>query len=228
MKSLSTHIKYSLECDGAATPATVMGMGNPMAPEGDAVGSGDMFPTKKSGKKKVKPSKERQEWPNDAGQNKTDEGLLDDDFGLEDSDLGLGFDDMLEQYVSYMMGRIRPTESEYEQFFKNFKAVCTEVSASLNLKVSVLRACRGKEYTIIGFYKKTGCGDPRSMLYTNGIEIRKFIKNPRPEACQIAWDGKRITRRMDYSVNHPTQLNTRVVEFMALPGYVWDKISEMA
>lgn len=47
-----TEFRKKYECEGNATPATTMGMGNPAAPEGDSVGSGDLFQTKR--KKKMK------------------------------------------------------------------------------------------------------------------------------------------------------------------------------
>lgn len=51
------HLRDMLECDGVATPASTMGMGNPMAPEPSVeVGSGDIpvayIPRKKKEKKK--------------------------------------------------------------------------------------------------------------------------------------------------------------------------------
>ena len=55
MRSLT---QYFNECD-CATPGTVMGASNPMAPDGTTPGSGDMFPKTKH--KKVKPGKEKQE-----------------------------------------------------------------------------------------------------------------------------------------------------------------------
>lgn len=220
MKDLTAYF----ECDGAATPATVMGMGNPMAPEGDSVGSGDTFDHQKR-KKKVKPGKEKQEWPDDKGQDKANEGLLDDDFGMDDSDLGLGFDDMLDRFIAMYDGEEKPTEKDYEQFFNNFKAVAKGYSASQNIKDSIMKACRGKVYTVIAFYKK-GLMGAKGSTHQNVIEIRKFVRNPRPEAFAIGWSTRGLAMR-NYYVNHPTNINIQMSEWYALPGEVWNKLSNL-
>ena len=54
--SIIRHLRDMLECDGVATPASTMGMGNPMAPGPDVeVGSGDIpvanIPRKKKKKR---------------------------------------------------------------------------------------------------------------------------------------------------------------------------------
>lgn len=221
MKDLTAYFE---ECDGAATPATVMGMGNPAAPDGTTPGSGDTFDHQKR-KKKVKPGKEKQEWPDDKGQGKANEGLLDDDFGMNDSDLGLGFDDMLDEFIAMYDEEEKPTEKAYEQFFNNFRAVAKEYSASHNIKDSIMKACRGKVYTVIAFYKK-GLMGAKGATHQNVIEIRKFIRNPRPEAFAIGWGPKGLARR-NYYVNHPTNINIQMSEWYALPGDVWNKISNL-
>lgn len=232
MKDLTSYF----ECDGAATPATVMGMGNPAAPEGDAVGSGDTFDFKKR-KKKVKPGKEKQEWPSDAGQGKANEGLLDDDFGLTDDSLGLGFDKWLETYIEYLKEPGKCTEAQYNSLYTTFNVLCAELQANTKPdNVSILKACRSKVYTVITFLKKTSClGDTRNLSRINGIEIRKFVKNPRPQAVQIAWDPKRheqVSSRQvvrgqvfyEYGVNHPQNINMQYSEWYVVPGEVYDKI----
>ena len=220
MKDLTTYF----ECDGAATPGTVMGMGNPMAPDGTNPGSGDTFDHQKR-RKKVKPGKEKQEWPDDKGQSKTNEGLLDDDFGMSDSDLGLGFNDLLERFVNIWGGKEMPSEKDYEIFFNNFKAVAKERSASAGIKDSIMKCCRGKVYTVMAFYKK-GLMGTKSTSYQNVIEIRKFIRNPRPQAIASGWyNGEVYTR--EYNVNHPTNINIQLSEWYAVPGDVWDKLNEL-
>lgn len=230
MKSLTS---YFNECDGAATPGSVMGMGNPMAPDGTNPGSGDMFP--KAKRKKVKSGKEKQEWPDD-----TNEGLLDADFGLSDEDLGMGFDKMLEQFLEYLTDEnANPTEQQYMNLYTTFKAACAEVQAKTKPdSISILKACRGKEYTVVTFYKKTSCsGVAKNLSYVNGIEIRRFIKNPRPEAVQIAWDPQTshlMTSRKwyrsrwwySYDVNHPQNISMQHSEWFVVPGNTYEQVTK--
>ena len=217
MKDLSTYF----ECDGAATPGTVMGMGNPMAPEGDSVGSGDTFPTRKTAKtrrKKVKP-----EQLDDKGQSNANEliganeSILDSDFGLDDSDFGLGFDNLLERLADIINYKENPSETDYEQFYNHFKACAKELAAKSGIRDSIMKACRSKNYTIITFYPS------RQPNLTNVIEIRKFIENPRPDAIAVSWRFNHIYYNR-YKVNHPTTLIMRNSEWFVVPGNVWDKL----
>lgn len=218
MRDLSTYF----ECCDVATPGTVMGMGNPAAPEGDTVGSGDTFRNQKR-KKKVKPGAEKQEWPNDIGRGKTDEGLLDADFGLDDSSFGLSLDDMLKQFADILRLNERPNEHEYESFYNNFKACVRELATKSGITDSVMRACRSQKYTIISFWKKGFMGEVRAN-YENVIEIRKFIYKPRPNAVALGWDGTGVHKRI-YNVNHPTSGHMRLAEWFVVPGDVWDKLN---
>lgn len=211
MKDLSTYF----ECDGAATPGTVMGMGNPMAPEGDSVGSGDTFPTRKTAKtrrKKVKP-----EQLDDKGQSNANESLLDSNFGLDDSDFGLGFDNLLERLADIIDYKEYPSEKDYEQFYNHFKACTKELAAKSGIRDSIMKACRSKNHTIITFYPS------RQRNLTNVIEIRKFIENPRPDAIAVGWHFNYIYYNR-YKVNHPTTSIMRNSEWFVVPGDVWDKL----
>lgn len=229
MKDLTT---YFQECDGAATPATVMGMGNPMAPEGDSVGSGDTFDHQKR-KKKVKPGKEKQGWPcdpklgsgEDKGRDKSNESLLDDDFGLTDDDFGLGFDQLIEKYVKMYRNYDRPSKNDYDNFFNNFKCCVAESSAKSGIKDSIMKACRGKNHTVAVFYKSNSMGY-KGRKFENVIEFRKFIKNPRPIAVGIGWLDNRVWRA-EYNVNHPTNINIQMSEWFVLPGDVWDQLRKL-
>lgn len=224
MESLSTYIKQTLECDGAATPGTVMGMGNPMTPEGDAAGSGDTFDHQKKGrKKKVKPGKESQDWPSDMGQGKTNEGLLDDDFGSNDDDFGLGIDKQFEEYKKYMdMQYSSMPESQWKKFFDSFKVVCREChDRTIPESMSIMKACRSKDYTIVAFYTK-GSNGYRRGDYTYCIEIRRFIKNPLPTAVSLGYDGRGVSVHSGYQVNHPQMLNFKLSEWFVLPRDKWD------
>lgn len=221
MKSLISYF----ECDGAATPGSVMGMGNPMAPDGTNVGSGDMFPTRR--RKKVKPGKEQQEWPNDAGQVK--EGLLDDDFGMSDDNFGLGWEKTLEDIVKMANGNSAIPEKEWVKLYDLFKIQCRELQAKTKpASMTIKKACLSKEYTIVAFLNKTSGGGSKILNtdYTYGIEIRKFIKNPRPLAVQFSYVPycERVMWRKDYHVNHPQALNFKTSEWFALPGFVWDEL----
>ena len=229
------------ECDGAATPGSVMGMGNPAAPDGSTPGSGDTFDHQKR-KKKVKPGKEKQEWPDDpetgsgGDRGQLREGLLDDDFGMSDDDLGMGFDKMLEVFIDYLVNVPNITEQQYNNLYTTFKAACAEVQAKTKPdNVSTLKACRGKVYAVVAFYKKTSCSGTPGSGYINGIEIRKFIRNPRPDAVQIAWDpkhhelksSKRIIKGIpyyEYGVNHPQNINMQLSEWYVVPGEVYGEI----
>lgn len=51
MKRLFDYLK---ECDGMATPGNTVGMGNPMPPSGDNVGSEPLVPVAKAKKEKLK------------------------------------------------------------------------------------------------------------------------------------------------------------------------------
>lgn len=222
MKNLITYLSNTLECDGAATPGSVMGMGNPMAPEGDAVGSGDMMPPKR--RKKVKPGKEKQEWPDDTGQIK--EGLLSNDFGDDDNDLGLGFDGLLEDVMEQFK---KPTmnEKSWSQLFEVFKISCKELEQRTKpATMSLMKACRKKDYTIVTFYNKSAGRGSTNCIY--GIEFRKFIRNPLPTALQIAYLPDRgLVRWDDYKVNHPSAINFKLSEWFVLPGDVWDQIRSL-
>lgn len=229
MKDLVT---YFSECDGAAAPGTVMGMGNPMAPEGTTPGSGDTFDHQRR-KKKVKPGKEKQEWPDDKDQDNTNEGLLDADFGADDNDLGLGFDKLLEQFAE-LLRHPRMSMEEYFGFYDRFKATCKELQDKTKASsMSIMKACRGKELVVATFYDRNStCGYARmakSAPYTHGIEFRKFIENPRPTAVQVAWDPNRnrFVNNLDYNVNHPTTMNVQTSTWIVLPGWVWDKLNEL-
>lgn len=58
MKSLHKFLEEFAGPAGGATPGNTMGMGNPMAPEGDVPGSGDIPTAKaKRQKKKIKNGK---------------------------------------------------------------------------------------------------------------------------------------------------------------------------
>lgn len=224
MRSLITCLSNALECDGAATPGSVMGVGNPMAPDGTNVGSGDMFPPKR--KKRVKPGKESQEWPNDSGQIK--EGLLSTDFGDIDDDLGLGFDHTLETIMNYAKKRSSITEKDWVNLYNIFKSQCREMQANTKpATMTIKKACLSKDYTIIAFLDKTTGGyKHNTQRFTYGIEIRKFIKNPRPIAVQVSYDPSDSELRFvrDYNVNHPQMLNFKLSEWFALPGIVWDQM----
>lgn len=227
MKDLITYF----ECDGAATPGTVMGMGNPMAPEGDSVGSGDTFDHQKR-KKKVKPGKEKQEWPDDPklgsggdkGQDKTNEGLLDDEFGITDDDFGLGFNQLLEQYADIYLKKEKPTQTDYDHFFNTFKASVAETSKKSGIKDSIMKACRGKVHVVAAFYKFNPMGYRRDK-FANVIEFRKFIKNPRPVAKAIGWNDGRVYSN-EYNVNHPTNISIQTSEWYVLPGDVWEQLEK--
>ena len=225
MKDLSTYFECDMhECDGAATPGSVMGMGNPMAPDGTNVGSGDMFPPRK--KKKVKPGKENQDWPDDAGQGKANEGLLDSDFGNDDATFGLDFNDLLEQFVNIYMHYERPSQSDYESFFNAFKVTTKTLAMSSGIGESVMRASRGKKHVIIAFFT-TGNMDYRKGNFTNVIEIRKFIENPRPQCVALGWQpNHKRTYSAEYHVNHPTIMNIKQSEWFVVPAIVWEKIKE--
>lgn len=220
MRDLSTYF----ECCDAATPGTVMGMGNPAAPEGDTVGSGDTFRNQKR-KKKVKPGAEKQEWPNDIGRGKTDEGLLDMDFGLDDSSFGLSLDDLLEQFADIFREDERPTEHDYESFYEGFKACIRELATKSGITDSVMKACRGSKYTVISFWKKGLMGNSW-LSYENVIEVRKFIHKPRPSAIALGWSSIGVQKRM-YDVNHPTAGHMRHAEWFIVPGDIWDKLEAL-
>lgn len=232
MKDLTTYFGECNmhECDGAATPASVMGMGNPMAPDGSTPGSGDTFDHQKR-RKKVKPGKEKQEWPDDpetgsgGDKGQLKEGLLDDDFGITDDDFGLGFDQLLEKYAKLYRNHDRPSKNDYDHFFNNFKACVAEASASSGIKDSIMKACRGKNHVVVAFYKANAMGC-KGRKFENVIEFRKFIKNPRPMAVGIGWLDNRIWRA-EYHVNHPTNINIQMSEWFVLPGDVWDQLRKL-
>lgn len=88
MKGLKDYLQEC--CDGAATPASTMGAGNPAAPDLDGTpGSGDMFPTAKAKKQKRRKKDVRVSWDKKDPVTDTYEGLLSADFDINDQDMKL-------------------------------------------------------------------------------------------------------------------------------------------
>lgn len=212
MESLADYLR---ECEGAATPASTMGMGNPAAPgECGAVGSGDLLTAKAKKEKKKK---------------KIEEGLLDADFGLDDSFDDNLLDSYIDTYVEWCKNTGKPSGSQYKQFYDNFMLAVESVSKRNAPASSMMKAFRSKEYTIVIFKNTTGLGHSGYRnwgSYEMGIEIRRFIKNPLPEAIEMAWDPAQQTvlRRYYKRVNHPDGLSIKSWKCFVLPGHIYDKV----
>ena len=160
-------------------------------------------------------------------QGKANESLLDADFGTKDNQFGLSFDDQLEVLAGmFSFGNI-PSPKDYKEFYDRFKIITKAYAEDFGAKESIMKACRGKVYTVVAFKESGMMYDPK-MKFNNVIEIRKFIKNPRPEAYGIAadTDDSRVYVRGPYPVNHPAAINMRQSEWYILPGDVWDKFEK--
>ena len=224
MKDLSTY----LECDGAATPSTVMGMGNPAAPDGEVPGSGDTFDYQKTAKSKRRKKDVRttdKKHQEEIVQSTT-EGLLDADFGMDDSFDSAIVDAMLDRFAAISNGDDKPTEQQYAQFYEQFRSVAKSIRSQFS-GVSLMKAFRSKDYTIISFKEKTNCLYRGSLSYLKGIEIRKFVKNPLPWGVEIAWDpaGYCISNAAQ-RLNHPTAMNIKLWDAYIAPADVWDKLQD--
>lgn len=214
MKTLYSKIK---ECDGAATPASTMGMGNPCAPGPDgSVGSGDMFPTEHTAKAKKEKKKKHLR-----------EGLLDDDFGMNDSFDDNILDSYIEQYGAHFKNNTGFTKDEYYKFFENFQIACKDAAGRFADSKSLMRAFRSKEVTIVIFKEDTPMSTRGGKgKYKKGIEVRRFIQNPLPEAIETSWsDDDNLIRCAFYMrVNHPQMVNIKNWKCYVCPADVYDKV----
>lgn len=224
MKNLSTYIEC---CDGAATPSTVMGIGNPMAPDGEIPGSGDTFDYQKTAKAKrrKKDLKTTDKKHQEEIVQPATEGLLDADFGMDDSFDEAILDDMVDKYAAFVNHDTTPTKAQYMQFYERFRALAKSVSRQFE-GVSLMRAFRSKDYTIISFKEKSNGLNIRSRLdYEYGIEIRKFVQNPLPWAIEIAWSKwDDLHAHTTQRVNHPTSMNIKFWDAYIAPADLWDKL----
>lgn len=223
MRDLSTYF----ECDGA-TPATVMGAGNPMAPDGEIPGSGDTFDHQKTAKAKRRKKDVRttdKKHQEDIVQPAT-EGLLDADFGMDDSFDSVILDVMLDKFAAISNGDDKPSEHQYLEFYERFRSVAKSMHVQFS-GVSLMKAFRSKDYVIISFKEKTNCLFKGSLSYTKGIEIRKFVKNPLPWGIEVAWSpaGYCISNGAQ-RLNHPTAMNIKLWDAYIAPADVWDKLQD--
>lgn len=224
MKDLSTY----LECDGA-TPSTVMGAGNPMAPDGEVPGSGDTFNHQK---KTAKAKRRRKDVRTDDKKHQEDivqpatEGLLDADFGMDDSFDSVIIDSMLDKFAAIRNGDDQLTERQYNDFYEQFRTVAKTLHAQFE-GVSLMKAFRSKDYTIISFKEKTNCLVSKSLNYVKGIEIRKFVKNPLPWGIEVAWHSNGFcSSGISKRCNHPTTMNIKLWDAYIAPADVWDKLMD--
>lgn len=200
MKDLSTYLE---ECgDGAATPASTIGMGNPAAPgpEGET-GSGDLLTAKcKRCKKKKK---------------KVQEGLLDDDFDVSDDHLKTQF---IDELFDLLYPKQQISEQEWERSCQRIKEI-GEIIALPNSK-SAMATFRSKNTVILSV------STPKNSLPK--VEIRKFIKNPLPDAFEYEYRFGNIMTYLRRRVNHPTQLNLAKTKLFVVPEEVWTRVVELS
>lgn len=214
MKDLSTY----LECDGCATPGSVVGMGNPAAPDGDTPGSGDTFDHQK---KTTKAKRRKKDVQTDDKKHQesivqpTQEGLLDDDFGMTDEFDHVLVDSYLDQYAQFLQRETEPTKQQFETFYAGFEACAQVMHGATAGSTSLMKAFRSKDYTMISFKQK---GD------TKAIEIRKFVKNPLPYSYNLEWFGSYINSNKSGRTNHPTALNMKMWRPYICPADIWDKL----
>ena len=226
MKDIATYLQ---ECgEGCATPASTMGIGNPSAPGSDTVGSGDTFDHQKTAKAKrrkkdkiIKDGEERKE----PIVQPTTEGLLDADFGMDDSFDEVAFDPLLDEYVKYLIEQ-PGTEESWNDFYNRFKVLCEELAKTVDHNMSIMKAFRSKDYTIVSF--KTQGLINRRYKCSEVIEIRKFVKNPLPYAYEVGWDSNNgiVRRTVGYRANHPAAINLKTWQVCVLPGEIWDWLQE--
>lgn len=215
-----------LECD-AASPSTVMGMGNPAAPDGEVPGSGDTFdhqkPTAKT-KRRKKDVRTSDKKPQEDIVQPATEGLLDADFGMDDSFDSAIMDTMIDKFAEVYNNTINLNEQQYIQFYEQFRSVAKAASQQFN-GMSMMKAFRSKEHVIISFKAKTTLHG-KTLSYDKGIEIRRFVKNPLPWAVEIAWCDVRgyAVSGSSLRCNHPTTMNLKLWEAYICPVEIWDKL----
>lgn len=207
MKSLSQYIAN--ECgDGAATPGSTIGMGNPMMPGADGddsiVGSGDLLTAKaKKEKKKIK------------------EGLLDIDLDVKDevvvTNLAKTWAEKLSDFT------VNFTEINNDKHYIEFLNDLQEQikTVAITPKKSIMAALRSKDYTVILFKQKVL--SRRFGVGTNAVEIRKFIQNPLPESVTFYVDKyKQVTCKYNKRANHLAMIDIKNTQLFFLPADVYD------
>lgn len=207
MKSLSQYIAN--ECgDGAATPGSTIGMGNPMMPGADGddstVGSGDLLTAKaKKEKKKIK------------------EGLLDIDLDVKDevvvTNLAKTWAEKLSDFT------VNFTEINNDKHYIEFLNDLQEQikTVAITPKKSIMAALRSKDYTVILFKQKVL--SRRFGVGTNAVEIRKFIQNPLPESVTFYVDKyKQVTCKYNKRANHLVMIDIKNTQLFFLPADVYD------
>lgn len=207
MKSLSQYIAN--ECgDGAATPGSTIGMGNPMMPGADGddsiVGSGDLLTAKaKKEKKKIK------------------EGLLDIDLDVKDEVVVTNLAETWAEKLSDFT--VNFTEINNDKHYIEFLNELQEQikTVAITPKKSIMAALRSKDYTVILFKQKVI--SRRGGVGTNAVEIRKFIQNPLPESVTFYVDKyKQVTCKYNKRANHLVMIDIKNTQLFFLPADVYD------
>lgn len=206
------------ECgEGCATPLNTVGMGNPGAPDGEAVGSGDTFDHQKRTAKPKRRKKDK-EIPDPQKDPHIVEGMFDDDFDITTTDI---LDNLLEEFAKIYKSGVNIDPAEYEDFYERFMKHCETIERP---KSSLMKAFRSKDNTIVMFMEEAKKGN---WLRTKQISIRKFISNPLPEEFQIYEidiHGKIVQKNYEKRVNHPTTLDLRNKAVFVLPEGVYNKL----
>lgn len=208
MKTLSEYINQELlECDGAATPGSTMGAGNPMAPGTDPTtpGSGDTFQTAKSKKEKKK----------------IDEGLLDIDFDINDQQVAAG---VCAKWAKELAAVAFTRDVDKYKSTRDGWMAELESMDMPEIDSSMLVAFRSKEYTIISF--KPILNIKNLGAFKHAIEIRRFYKNPLPESISMFLDKNEdmVRGRFNPKTNHPTALDLKNNKIFLLPGEAYEDI----
>lgn len=211
------HIKDMFRecCDGAATPGSVLGTGNPCAPDGDCPGSGDTFDHQR---RTAKVKKEKRK--------KTFESLLDVDFDITAKDIFMGSIDKFAEFVERQRQDLNPvTKDEWLEFRNDMRMIAKDIPQYSNS--TLMKAFRSKDVTIVSFQERIVNRVKPALSGTDGIEFRKFVKNPLPWTIIGYWCTK-YDKLMFRAVpqNHPQILNFKMWDCYVMEPELFDIVND--
>ena len=143
------------------------------------------------------------------------EGLLDDEWDIDDSSVGaVNVKSQIKDLMA--LSKDKPDDPIVEKTFLEIKESVQLLAAeNMNHKKSVMLRLRSKESTAVIFKEISNERAP----YKYEIEIRRFIKNPRPDVFEIKFErptdylpNGRLVIGWQHKTNHISQLSPQIAK----------------